>query len=93
MANADATLPLFFTVYPDASISAKPTMEIEFLQDGKPLGKLPLPLADADAQGRIQTVFSVPAGRFPEGTFVIHAIATQGGTTADTRTEITIKKQ
>jgi hypothetical protein len=50
-------------------------------------------LADADAQGRIQTVFSVPAARFPEGTFVIHAIAKQGATTADTRTEFTIRKQ
>ena len=92
VANPDATLPLFFTVYPDPSIAAKPTMEIEFLQGGNPLGKLPLPLADADAQGRIQTVFSVPAGKFPAGTFVIHAIAKQGDTTADTQTEITIKK-
>ena len=92
VANPDATLPLFFTVYQDSSIAAKPTMEIEFLQGGNSLGKLPLPLADADAQGRIQTVFSVPAGKFPEGTFVIHAIAKQGDTTADTKTEITIKK-
>jgi VWFA-related protein len=92
VSSPDATLPLFFTVYQDASIAAKPTMEIEFLQGGNSLGKLPLPLADADAQGRIQTVFSVPAGKFPEGTFVIHAIAKQGDTTADTRTEITIKK-
>jgi len=90
--SPDATLPLFFTVYQDSSITAKPTMEIEFLQGGKSLGKLPLPLADADAQGRIQTVFSVPAGKFPEGTFEIHAIARQGDSTADTRTEITIKK-
>jgi hypothetical protein len=67
-------------------------MEIEFLQGGKSLGKLPLPLADADSQGRIQTVFSVPAGKFPEGTFEIRAIAKQGDTTADTKTEITIKK-
>ena len=92
VASADATLPLFFTVYQDSSIAAKPTMEIEFLQGGKSLGKLPLPLADADAQGRIQTVFSVPAGKFPEGTFEIRAIAKQGDTTADTQTEITIKK-
>lgn len=91
--NPDATLPLFFTVYKDASIADKPTMEIEFLSGGKALGKLPLPLADPDDQGRIQTVFSVPAGRFPEGVYEIHAIATQGTTTADSRTEITIKKQ
>jgi hypothetical protein len=93
VASPDATLPLFFTVYQDSSIAAKPTIEIEFLQGGNSLGKLPLPLADADSQGRIQTVFSVPAGKFPEGTFVIHPIAKQGDSTADTRTEITIKKQ
>lgn len=91
--NPDATLPLFFTVYKDPSIPDKPTMEIEFLRDGQSLAKLPLPLADPDPQGRIQTVFSVPAGRFPEGTYQIHAIATQGATTADSRTDITIKKQ
>ncbi|MGD0578959.1 MAG: VWA domain-containing protein [Bryobacteraceae bacterium] len=93
VANPEATLPLFFIVYKDAANLEKPTMEIEFLQGGRSLGKLPLPLADPDAQGRIQTVFSVPAGRFPEGVYQIHAIATQGDTTADSTTEITIKKQ
>ncbi len=93
VANPEATLPLFFIVYKDPANLEKPTMEIEFLQGGRSLGKLPLPLADPDAQGRIQTVFSVPAGRFPEGVYQIHAIATQGDTKADSTTEITIKKQ
>jgi VWFA-related protein len=92
VANENAILPLFFTVYTDSAISAKPTMEIEFLQNGKELGKLPLPLADADSQGRIQTVFSVPAGKFPEGVFELRAVAHQGDSEATSKTEITIKK-
>ena len=35
----DAVLRLFFVVYPDSSISSKPTVEIEFLQNGNTLNQ------------------------------------------------------
>src|SRR5258708_3184578 len=74
----DAMLRLFFVVYQDPSISSKPTVEIEFLQDGKSLTKSPLPLPAADAQGRIPYVMTISASAIPPGSYEIHATARQG---------------
>ena len=86
----DAVLRLFFVVYQDSSISSKPTVEVEFLQNGKSLTKAPLPLPDADAQGRIPYVMTVPAAAIPAGSYEIHATARQGDTTAATTIPVTI---
>jgi VWFA-related protein len=86
----DAVLRLFFTVYPDTSISARPTAEIEFLQSGKSLTKAPMPLPDADAQGKIPYVMNVPAAAIPAGSYEIHATAKQGDTTAESTILVTI---
>ncbi len=40
----DALLRLFFTVYPDAGNQAKPSVEVEFQQQGKVLTKVPMQL-------------------------------------------------
>ena len=84
-------LRLFFVVYRDASIPAKPTMEIELLQNGKSLTKVPLPLPDADAQGRIPYVMTIPAGASPPGVYQVRARARQGDTSADSQTEVKIE--
>jgi len=84
-------LRLFFVVYRDASIAAKPTMEIELLQNGKSLTKVPLPLPDADAQGRIPYVMTIPAGAIPPGVYQVRARARQGDTSADSQTEVKIE--
>src|SRR5262249_36923282 len=52
-------LAFFFTVRP-AKGSAPPTAELEILQSGKSLAKLPLPLPVPDALGRIQFVSRLP---------------------------------
>jgi VWFA-related protein len=84
-------LRLFFVVYRDASIPAKPTMEIELLQNGKSLTKVPLPLPDADAQGRIPYVMTIPAAAIPPGVYEVRATAKQGDTTAESKTEVKIE--
>lgn len=84
-------LRLFFVVYRDASIQAKPTMEIELLQNGKSLTKVPLPLPDADAQGKIPYVMTIPAGAIPPGVYEVRARARQGDTMADSQTEVKIE--
>jgi VWFA-related protein len=86
----EAMLRVFFVVYPDSSITAKPTVEIEFLQGGKSLTKAPLPLPDADAQGRIPYVMTVPAAPFPPGVYEIHATTRQGSTSAERTIAVTI---
>jgi hypothetical protein len=87
----NAVLRLFFTVYQDASISDKPSVEIEFRQGGKSLTKVPMQLPGADAQGRIPYLMTVPAESIPSGTYEIHATARQGSSMAEANTTIRIE--
>jgi VWFA-related protein len=84
----NSVLRLFFTVYQDASIPGKPTVEIEFMQNGQTLQKVPMPLPAADAQGRIPQLMTIPAEAIPAGSYEIRATATQGSTTAVSNTTI-----
>ena len=84
-------LRLFFTIYQDSAISAKPTVEVEFLQNGNTLQKVQLPLPDADAQGRIPYVMTIPAAAIPAGDYQIRATVRQGDTTASTETAVKIE--
>jgi hypothetical protein len=87
----DAVLRLFFVVYREPSISAKPTVEIEFLQNGKSLTKAPLPLPDADAMGRIPYVMTIPSAAIPAGLYEVRATARQGDTSSETSIPIQIE--
>jgi VWFA-related protein len=86
----EAVLRMFFVVYQDTSIASKPTIEIEFLQNGKSLTKVPLPLPEADAQGRIPYVMTIPAASIPPGSYQVKATARQGDTSSETQTELKI---
>jgi VWFA-related protein len=80
--SPDSALRLFFTVYPDAAIAGKPTVEIEFTQNGNVLQKVPMPLPAADAEGRIPYVMTIPAAAIPPGVYQIRATAKQGDTSS-----------
>jgi hypothetical protein len=79
---------MFFTVYQDAVLKTKPTVDVEFLQNGKSLTKVPMPLPDADSQGRIPYVMTIAASAIPAGEYEIKATARQGDTTAETHTQV-----
>jgi len=87
----NASLRLFFVVYSDPSISAKPTVEIEFLQNGVSLTKVPMQLPDADAEGRIPFVMTIPASAIPAGIYQVQAAARQGSTEAVTHIDVKIE--
>ena len=87
----DAALRLFFVVYKDGAIAAQPTVEIEFLQNGKILTKVPMALPAADAQGRIPYVMTIPAASIPPGSYEVRATARQGDSTAETTTVVKIE--
>ena len=80
--SPNAMLRLFFTVYQNLGESAKPTVEIEFMQNGQTLQKVPMELPAADAQGRIPYLMTIPAAAIPDGTYEIRATAKQGNTSA-----------
>src|SRR5262249_26019945 len=87
----NAALRMYFTVYQESSISARPSVEIEFLQAGKSLTKVPMQLPAADAQGRIPYVMTVPVAAIPPGTYDVHAVARQGESVAETAATIQIE--
>ena len=89
--DPNAVLRLFFTVYADSSISAKPLVEIEFRQGGKSLTKVPMQLPEADAQGRIPYLMTIPAGSIPPGSYDVYAIARQGDSTAEVSRTVRIE--
>ncbi len=86
-----SSLRLFFVVYQDKAIAAKPTVEVEFMQNGKSLQKAPLPLPDANSLGRIPYVMTIPAAAIPPGSYQIRATAKQGDTTAVAATDVQIE--
>lgn len=88
----DSMLRLFFTVYQEASIPAKPAVEIEFLQGGKSLQKVPMQLPDADAMGRIPFVLTIPAAAIPPGSYEVRATAKQGASEAQAQTTVRIEQ-
>jgi VWFA-related protein len=81
--GANAALRLFFTVYRDAAITAQPSVEIDFLQAGKSLTRIPMELPAPDSQGRIAYPMTIPAASIPLGTYEIRAVAKQGNSTAE----------
>lgn len=84
----NSALRLFFTVYQDAAIPAKPTVEVEFLQNGKSLTKVPMQLPVADSQNRIPYLMTIPAEAVPTGSYEVRATARQGSTSAVSSTTI-----
>ncbi len=89
--DPNAVLRLFFTVYQDSSRNGKPAVEIEFLQGGKSLTKVPMQLPDPDAHGRIPYLMTIPAGSIPPGSYEVRATARQGDSTATSATAIRIE--
>jgi VWFA-related protein len=79
---------LFLTVYPDASIAAKPMVEIDIIKDGRSVGTAPVELLAADSRGRIPFLMTIPPGAIRAGTYEIHATVTQGSTSAVASTTI-----
>jgi len=86
----DAALRLFVIVYQDRSMPQKPSLEIEFLKDGQSLTRVPMALPDADAEGRIRCVMTIPAAAIPPGNYEVRATARQGDTSVETSVPVSI---
>jgi len=87
-----AAIRLFFIVYQETANKAKPAVEIEFLQGGKSLTKVPMELPPADAQGKIPYVMTIPAAAIPAGVYEVRATAKQGDSAAQTATEVKVEQ-
>ena len=69
-------LAFFFTVYPGNG--PKPTAVLELMHNGKLLAQSPVPLAAADASGRIQQVGRLPLETLAPGTYDLRVVVTDG---------------
>ena len=74
---ATPNLSFFARVYPTASIEM-PKLTLDFVRDGKIVGRAQPPLPAPDASGRIAYVGGVPSGSFPPGAYEVRLTLTQG---------------
>jgi hypothetical protein len=74
---ATPNLSFFARVYPSASIEM-PKLTLDFVRDGKIVGRAQPPLPAPDASGRIAYVGGVPSGSFPPGSYEVRLTLTQG---------------
>ncbi len=88
--SASKQLPFFFTVRP-AKGSAAPTAELEIVQSGKSLAKLPLPLPAADASGRIQFASALPLDSLIVGSYELKISVSDGKTVVSRSVAFTIE--
>jgi VWFA-related protein len=82
-------LSFFARVYPAAG-GEKPTLTLDFVRDGKTLGRALPAFPEADPSGRIAYVGGVPSAGFPPGQYEVRLTVTQGSakTTEVTRFEL-----
>jgi len=75
---ATPNLSFFARVYPAAG-GAPPTLTLDFVKDGKIVGRAQPALPAPDAQGRLAYVGGVPSAGFAPGRYEIRLTAAQGG--------------
>ena len=85
-----AQMSMFFVVYPDPAIAEKPQVVMEYVLDGKPVGRGEVPLPPADAFGKIPYVMSSPAENMPPGNYEVRLMVKQGNTMAEDRAFVTV---
>jgi hypothetical protein len=86
---ANAQISAYVTIYP-AATAGVPSVTFEFTRDGAVIGRSTAELPPSDDTGRIKYVASFPTGTFAPGSYELRAVATQGATSADSRTHFTL---
>jgi hypothetical protein len=86
---ATPNLSFFARLYP-APGAAAPTLTLDFVREGKIVGRAQPPLPAPDARGRIVYVGGVPSAGFPPGVYEVRLSLAQGAdrATQSTRLEL-----
>ena len=79
---AQKELTFFYTVYPGATEGTL-TANVELQHNGRVLVKMPVELGKPDAQGRIQQVGRLPLTPLAPGTYQLHVVVGDGGSTLE----------
>ncbi|HCC57071.1 MAG TPA: hypothetical protein DEQ47_07360, partial [Solibacterales bacterium] len=87
----DSTVSIFLVVFPDPKLPEPPKLAIQYVKEGKVVGRLEPDLPAPDSSGKIAYVASASAASMPPGDYEIEAIVKQGGSTAVEKTGFTIQ--
>jgi VWFA-related protein len=77
VSKASKELAFYFAAYPVEG-KAAPVSELELLQNGKLLARVPMPLSSPDASGRIAQLGRLPLEQIAPGTYELRAVVKQG---------------
>jgi VWFA-related protein len=84
---ATPNLSFFARLYPAAG-AEPPKLTLDFVREGKIVGRAQPPLPTPDARGRIVYVGGVPSAGFPPGTYEVRLSLAQGATKATESTRL-----
>ena len=76
--GATSQISAYVVIYPDATLTGKPSLTFEFLEGDRVFGRSEAALPDPDEQGRIAYVASFPAAGFAPGHYTLRAVVRQG---------------
>jgi hypothetical protein len=79
----DSGISFYLVIYPDKNASQSPRLSMEFSRNGQVLGSGSPELGQADKDGRIQYVATVPIASLAPGEYTIRFNAMQGAETAE----------
>ena len=84
-------LPFYLVVYPEKNALESPQLIMEFSRNGQVLMRAPVQLGQADKDGRIPFVASIPLARLEPGDFKLRFIVKQGNETAEESASFVLK--
>ncbi len=81
----EETLSLYLVAFPKGKAADKPQLALEFMRDGRVVGKSSVELPEADERGRIAYIANVPCRSFTPGRYEVTALVSQGEAWAQQR--------
>jgi len=87
---ANPKLWLFFMAYPEDGAATPPEMTMEFVKDGKPVGRSQAMLPAPDPDGIIRFIGPIPTESFPEGHYDVKVALKQGAGACNEEAEFTL---
>jgi VWFA-related protein len=76
-------ISFFFVVHPDSEASEQPTLEMEVLRSGEPIGRVPLTLRQTSGPSAIPYMASIQSASLPPGDYQVVEKLTHGGKTTE----------
>lgn len=86
----DEAVSLYLVVSPRPGSVSLPSLTLEFELDGRMVGRSTVALPEADPDGHIPYIASIPSGSLGPGRYQVAAVVEQDGTTARQRTFFTV---